>query len=368
MKKTYLTIELKSDIKIEYNKKNRIPTKEKTTITKLYWKNQSDYTLLNNQKNLAQTIYEELTDLFFYEDIYIYSSKELFIDITNYLAIYNLTAYSLTLKVKSLLHKKFNILAQYGIGPNLFLSKTACNILTKVTKSSIASLMEEEYIKTFSKYEPLTDLWQISTSMQIKLKQLGIINMEDVRNYDYSKLYQIFGYNAEYLINHALGIEPATIKSLTKQRFPKTITSSEHLKEGKHKKETRIILKQLLDYNILKLLENNQKSKALSLQVNYKYNLIPPKRITKILDQETDSYTLLSSSTLQLFDQEINLFFPIEKITIQFTKLSHKTINNSLIYYQSTSLDLKNNKNIALSQKWDQIRVDLRKERIPYRL
>ena len=39
------------------------------------------------------------------------------------------------------------------------------------------------------------------------------------------RLYEEFGYNAEYLINHSLGIESTTIKELNEKKLPKTISA-----------------------------------------------------------------------------------------------------------------------------------------------
>lgn len=325
MKKVYLTIQIKDildpqkPIKIQpYNKKNDL-------IQDVYWHQQvatNTETIKGANKNKAQQIYEQLTDLFFYEDIYIYSCEELFIDITNYLSIYNLTSYNLALKVKNLLRKEIKVVIKCGIGSNLFLAKTACNILTKQRKTDIVSLTEKEFIKLFSTYETLTDFWQISPSMKLKLNELEIKNMEDIRNYDYSILYNEFGYNAEYLINHSMGLEPATLLSLEKNRIPKRLVASEVFQESKNKKVAVQHFHKLVDYNILKLLENNCKAKEVSVSIKYSYNIKPQLTYRKNLSCHTDSYQLLSSSCLELLENNINLFIPIEKITITFDKLS----------------------------------------------
>ena len=168
--------------------------------------------LLSKKNDLDNKIYQALTDDIFYEDIYTYSKREYFIDITNYEELYQKTPYQIAQQLKNNLTKKFPISIKIGIGTNIFLAKTACDIITKMKKISIAYLDEKEYILVCSKYKPLSDFFQISNSMMLKLQSIGINTMEDIRNYSYPKLYEIFGRNAEYLINHSLGIEGATIQ------------------------------------------------------------------------------------------------------------------------------------------------------------
>lgn len=320
MKKTYLVIQIKDKQKIKSVGKTKVnynQNKSKKTITDIYW----NYQLSTTNENNTQQIYEQLTDLFFYEDIYIYSKEELFIDITNYLTIYNLTAYNLALKVKNLLYKTFKITVSCGIGSNLFLAKTACNIVTKQRKCSIVFLTEKEYICMFSNYENLTDFWQISRSMKLKLNELKINTMEDIRNYDYHILYQHFGYNAEYLINHAMGLEPATLQSLEKTRLPNKLVAEEVFQESQGTKTTLISLNKLIDYNILKLIENNCQTRTISLSIKYSYNIKPQHTYIKNLTA-TNSYQYLKIACLNLFKHNIDRFIPIEKITISFDNLS----------------------------------------------
>lgn len=351
MKKTYLVIQIKDNKKIKSvgkTKINHTQNQSKEITTDIYW----NYRLATttNESN-TQQFYEQLTDLFFYEDIYIYSKEELFIDITNYLTIYNLTAYNLALKVKNLLYKAFKITAAYGIGPNLFLAKTACNIVTKQRNCSIVSLTEKEYIHLFSNYEDLTDFWQISNSMKLKLNELKIRTMEDIRNCDYHILYQHFGYNAEYLINHAMGLEPATLQSLEKTRLPNKLVVEEVFQESQGTKTTLIALKKLIDYNILKLIENNCQTKTISLSIKYSYNIKPQHTYIKNLTA-TNSYHYLKTACLDLFKNNIDRFIPIEKITISFDNLSKiQTVANSKQFIKENSEPWKK-KLTTLTRKW----------------
>ena len=276
---------------------------------------------LTTKSILDDKIYDKITDIFFYEDIYQYTTTEYFIDITNYQELYKKSTYQLALDIKNKLTSKYPIVIKIGIGTNLFLAKTACDIITKIQKTTIAYLDEKEYISTCSTHQPLSDFWQISNSMMLKLKKLGINTMEDIRNYSYKKLYEVFGYNAEYLINHSLGIEGATIKELQKETPPRAISSCLTLKPIKTRKESIKELQKLLDLNILKLRENSLSAKTIHLYIKYANNIIPRQIIPIKLTKATSSYPVLMNLTLQTFNDNANLFFPIEKLAISFGEI-----------------------------------------------
>lgn len=275
-------------------------------------------------KKIEEKLYQELTNIFFYEDIFVYNSKEYFIDITNYEELYKKTPYQLANTIKEKLQKKYQLKVKIGIGTNLFLAKTACDIITNLKKITIAYLDEKEYILTCSTHEPLSDFWQISNSMMLKLKKLKIFTMEDIRNYSYEKLYKEFGYNAEYLINHSLGIESTTIKTLKENKIPKTVSACSNFKTIKSKKESQKELVNLLDFNILKLRENGLYTKNIYLYIKYANNIIPKDIITIKLEAETNSYITLMNSVLKTYKEQVNLFIPIEKLAISFCKITKK--------------------------------------------
>lgn len=285
-------------------------------------------------------IYETLTDTFFYEDIFAYSKEEYFIDITNYQELYEQTPYQLAQNLKTKLIKKNHLEVKIGIGTNLFLAKTACDIITKTKKIEIAYLDEKEYILTCSTHKPLSDFWQISNSMMLKLKKLKINTMEDIRNYSYEKLYEEFGYNAEYLINHSLGIESTTIKELNEKKLPKTISACTKFETIKTKKEGTKELIELLDFNILKLKEQGLYTKNVYLYIKYANNIIPRETITIKLKNSTNSYIALMNSVLKTYSDKVNLFIPIEKLAISFGEITKRNENSYLVPKKKKNINI----------------------------
>ena len=67
------------------------------------------------------------------EDIHVYSIDEVFIDVTNYLSTYKMTAKELAQTIIHDIYLSTGITATAGIGTNLYLSKIAMDILAKRT-------------------------------------------------------------------------------------------------------------------------------------------------------------------------------------------------------------------------------------------
>ena len=86
------------------------------------------------------------------EDIHVYSIDEVFMDVTHYLKTYGMTAYELAQTMIKEVQDRVGITATAGIGPNLYLSKIAMDIVAKHIDADkngvrIASLDEMSYRK-----------------------------------------------------------------------------------------------------------------------------------------------------------------------------------------------------------------------------
>ena len=100
------------------------------------------------------------------EHIHVYSIDEVFIDATQYLKLYKLTAREFTMKlIQDVLHTT-GITATAGIGTNLYLCKIAMDIVAKHIPADkdgvrIAELDEQSFRRELWKHQPLTDFWRI---------------------------------------------------------------------------------------------------------------------------------------------------------------------------------------------------------------
>ena len=218
------------------------------------------------------------------EDIHVYSIDEVFIDVTDYLAYYSLSPKELARKIISDVRETTGITATAGIGTNLYLAKVAMDILAKHIPPDengvrIAELDERAYRQELWGHRPLTDFWRVGRGYERKLNQYGIYTMGDIarcsigRENEYQNeelLYQLFGVNAELLIDHAWGWEPCTIKDIKDYRpESRSMDSGQVLQCPYTYEKARIVVKEMADSLTLDLLSKNLVTDQLVLTVGY---------------------------------------------------------------------------------------------------
>ncbi|NLJ96229.1 MAG: DNA methylase [Clostridiales bacterium] len=218
------------------------------------------------------------------EDIHVYSIDEVFIDVTNYLKLYNLTARELAMKMIGEVLKTTGITATAGIGTNLYLAKVAMDIVAKHIAPDkdgvrIAELDEMSYRRILWTHRPLTDFWRVGRGYARKLEEYGMFTMGDVARcsigkpndyYNEDLLYKLFGVNAELLIDHAWGWEPCTIADIKDYR-PSTnsLGSGQVLQSPYDYKKAGLIVQEMTDLLVLDLVDKKLVTDQLVLTIGY---------------------------------------------------------------------------------------------------
>ncbi len=173
----------------------------------------------------SRQIYKVYMRYVSHEDIHVYSIDEVFIDATDYLRLYRLSAEEFARKLITEVLHETGITATAGIGPNLYLCKVAMDVMAKKIPADefgvrIASLDEMSYREQLWDHRPITDFWRVGRGTAQRLADHGMYTMGDVARCSAGKpsdlqnedlLYRLFGVNAELLIDHAWGWEPCTI-------------------------------------------------------------------------------------------------------------------------------------------------------------
>lgn len=214
------------------------------------------------------------------EDIIVYSIDEVFIDVTNYLRTYGMTAHELTMTmVRDVLYNT-GITATAGIGTNLFLAKIAMDIEAKKSKPDkdgvrIAALDETTFREKLWTHRPLTDFWRIGRGISKKLEAMRLYTLGDVARASLDpvsedKLYKTFGVNAELIIDHAWGWEPVTVADI-KQYRPSTssISSGQVLQCPYDFEKGRLIVREMTELLVLDLVRKHVVTKQIVLDVGY---------------------------------------------------------------------------------------------------
>ena len=110
------------------------------------------------------------------EDIHVYSIDEVFMDVTQYLGTYKMTAKELAGKIIRQIEEETGITATAGIGTNLYLCKVALDIVAKHVEPDengvrIAELDEMSYRRLLWNHRPLTDFWRVGRGYRKKLEE-----------------------------------------------------------------------------------------------------------------------------------------------------------------------------------------------------
>lgn len=212
------------------------------------------------------------------EDIHVYSIDEVFIDATDYLKTYKMSARQLAGTMISAILAETGNTATAGIGTNLYLCKVAMDIVAKHIPADengvrIAELDELSYRRLLWDHKPLTDFWRVGGGYASKLEKycirtMGDIAMCSVRNEEL--LYRLFGKNAELLIDHAWGYEPCTIGDIKAYRpSARSISSGQVLQCPHDHEQTLLIIKEMADMLALELVEKRLAAKQIGLCIGY---------------------------------------------------------------------------------------------------
>ena len=271
------------------------------------------------------------------EDIHVYSIDEVFMDVTNYLSTYKMTAYELAMKMVRDVLSQTGITATAGIGTNLYLAKVAMDIKAKKMPADkdgvrIAELDEMSYRRELWDYQPITKFWRVGRGIAQKLFLYGIDTMGKLARLSEENeelLYQLFGVNAELLIDHAWGWEPCTIADVKAYRPEShSFSKGQVLQMPYEAKKARVVVQEIAESMALDLVEKRLVTDQLVLTVGYDtesltrpdikakyhgnvttdhYGRQVPKAAhgTQNLPYSTSSSHLIMEGALQLFDRII---------------------------------------------------------------
>ena len=285
-----------------------------------------DYIVAKPRMNLyieySANIYETYLKYISKEDIHIYSIDECFFDITAYLELYNKTPRELATMLIEAVYKRTGVRATAGIGTNLFLAKVALDITAKHSCDFIGYLDDEEFKKTIWFHKPLTDIWNVGRGIANRLEKYGVYDLHGITLMDDRILYREFGVNAEYLIDHAKGIEPCTIADIKSYETKTTsLSNSQILFEDYSFSDARLVLKEMVDILTLELVDKNLVTDAISLRIGYSDSKIKSTGGTMKISGYTNSQKKLTDYFLDYYDETTDRNHEIRKLTVVLNNL-----------------------------------------------
>ena len=267
---------------------------------------------------VSADIYEIYLKYISKEDIHVYSIDEVFMDVTDYLSMYQMTARELGIMIMQEVYKETKILATCGIGTNLYLAKIALDITAKHAEDRIGELDEETYRKTLWNHRPLTDFWRVGPGIAKRLERYGIFTMEGIAHMDEEVLYHDLGVDAELLIDHAWGREPVTMEDIKNYKAQsRCMTSGQVLMRDYEHEEGKLIVKEMMDLLCLDMVGQGLVTQSVTLHMGYSNELkIPPVHGTVSFTTQTNSARTIIPQVEALYERLKNPEFPIRRVNI----------------------------------------------------
>lgn len=278
------------------------------------------------------------------EDIHVYSVDEAFLDVTEYLSLYHMDAVTLAKTILEDIYHTLKLRATCGIGTNLYLAKIALDITAKHSPDFIGYLDEQLYCSTLWNHTPLTDFWRIGSGTVRKLSSYGINTMGQIaaiaqKNDEF--FYNLFGVDAELLIDHAFGQEPVTIADI-KSYHPKShsISSGQVLSCDYSFDKAELIVKEMVDLLCLELVDKRLVTNSITLQIGYsRASGLDYVSGTARLPVETSSDVLAIPSVVDLFRKIVNPCCMIRRINLSCNNVAPEDFQQYSIFMDTSIQD-----------------------------
>lgn len=294
----------------------------------------------------SRKIYEIYKQYVSEDDIIVYSIDEVFIDLTDYLKIYKLTARDLVMKMIKHILSETGITATAGIGTNLYLCKIAMDVEAKKIPPDengvrIAELDEISYRKKLWDHKPITDFWRVGAGYAERLAAQGLRTMGDIARcslgsqsdyYNEELLFKIFGVNAELLIDHAWGYEPCTIKDVKAYKpSVNSLSSGQVLQEPYPFEKARLIVKEMADFLAMDLFEKRLVTNQIVIDIVYDAENLSRPEINYNGEVKEDRYGRKMPAAAH-GSHNLGKFTSSTAILVEeFDKLFGKTANHDLL-------------------------------------
>lgn len=254
-----------------------------------------------------------------YDDIFVYSIDEAFLDLTSYISYYNKTGMQIVEMIINRIKEKTGLQATGGVGDNFFLAKVALDIYAKKAKNGIALIRKKDVPEKLWPITPLNKVWGIGERTEAKLNALGVNTLGDLAHCNLTFLQNHFGIMGEQLYNHANGEDEA---DMHEKYVPKSTSLSvgQALFKDYNKKNIKLLIREMNDDLSSRLRSENKLTQVVSLYIGYsKAEMGGFSRQMSLLTPTNDTETLYKS-LLEILNKFIE-DKPIRRVGINFGKL-----------------------------------------------
>ena len=298
-------------------------------------------------------------DFVSFEDIFVYSIDEAFLDLTTYIKYYNKTPLQIVEMIIDAIKERTGLQATGGIGDNFFLAKVALDIYAKHARNGIATVWKQDVPTKLWPITPLSKVWGIGGRTEAKLNALGINALGDLAHCNLSFLQSQFCVMGEQLYNHANGNDEA---DMHEKYVPKSTSLSlgQVLFKDYNKDNIKLVIREMNDDLSSRLRNEGKMTQVVSIYIGYSKAEMGGFSRQMSLLSPTNETDVLYKALIEIFNKFIE-DKPIRRIGINFGKLttsSHQQLNifensnnqiaNQELQMTMDKIQMKYGKNILL--------------------
>ena len=252
------------------------------------------------------TLYRNLSQSFF-EIIRSYSSilevasiDECYVDLSDYFSKHPSNPVLLAKQIQNEVYEQLKLKCSIGIAPNKFMAKMASDMKKPM---GITVLNRHNYKELMWPLD-ISDMFGVGKKTAPRLKEVGILTIGDVANYDnYNKLRQIIGKNALLLYRKANGIDTSKVnyqkgelKSVWHSTTLQFDTADVVVLNDTLKELTMKVSKRAKDKNLI----------SNSIGITLKYSRFETVSRQTLINEYTNEYETIISTVKYLFDNNFD--------------------------------------------------------------
>ncbi len=265
-------------------------------------------------------------------DIHTYSIDEAFIDVSDYLHLYNGVS-DIAFRIMRSIKEELGITSTCGAGENLFLAKISLDLLSKNKYPYFHFLSLEEFYNKIWYHKNLKDIWQIGNGIQKRLHRMGIYTLHDLAMTDVEILKKEFGVIGLDLYEHAWGKDATTIADIKGyEPLSKSFSRNQILMRDYTKKEAWTPLIEMLFVLSIELIAKKIKSRHLSIYIGYSHNQESYHKGTTLYFY-TDDYYFLKEELKKLYEPVPE--GEIRRIGISFSDFIQKGKEQNTLFFEN---------------------------------
>lgn len=239
-----------------------------------------------------------------YDDLYVYSIDEAFLDLTPYKNIYKTSAYHIGKRILDDIYEELGLYAACGVGPNMLMAKLALDIEAKHQKGFIAEWNYDDIPQKLWPISPLSEMWGIGHRMEQNLNQLGIFTIKDLAEFPVERLKKLLGVIGEELWYHAHGIDMSILQQKNRLRkLNKSLGQSQVLFQDYYPPDIYIIMQEMVDEVTRRLRIHKKEAKTIHLSIGYSKTTGGGFSRQVTLDYPTHSEYQIFKTCLEIFEQ-----------------------------------------------------------------